>query len=100
MKSLRPRDDGGDGGDRGAGGGRNSDADFRGQRRRNDSHASTTDGGARLYRKGHGRESRHALPSPHRRSLPTSQIPSRKTAKSTNNRMQPTLASHLPAAPD
>jgi IS5 family transposase len=57
MKSFRPRDDGGDGG---AGGGRNRAADFRGQRRRNDSHTSTTDGDARLYRKGHGQESRLA----------------------------------------
>jgi hypothetical protein len=34
--------------------------DFRGQRRRNDSHASTTDPDARLYRKGRGQESRLA----------------------------------------
>jgi transposase len=57
MKSFRPREGGGDGG---AGGGRNSAADFRGQRRRNDTHASTTDGDARLYRKGRGQESRLA----------------------------------------
>ena len=57
MKSLRPRDQGGDGS---AGGGRNRDADFHGQKRRNDTHASTTDGDARLYRKGHGQESRLA----------------------------------------
>jgi transposase len=60
MKSFRPRDDGGGGGDAPSGGGRNHDADFRGQRRRNDSHASTTDGDARLFRKGDGRESRLA----------------------------------------
>jgi transposase len=51
MKSFRPRDKDGDGS---AGGGRNHDTDFRGQRRRNDSHASTTDGDARLFRKGDG----------------------------------------------
>jgi transposase len=59
MKSFRPRDGGGDGDDL-SGGGRNHDADFRGQRRRNDTHASTTDGDARLFRKGDGRESRLA----------------------------------------
>ena len=42
------------------GGGRNGAADFRGQPRRNDSHASTTDGDARLFRKGHGQETRLA----------------------------------------
>jgi transposase len=57
MKSFRPRGESGDGG---AGGGRNGEADFRGQQRRNDTHASTTDGDARLFRKGHGRESRLA----------------------------------------
>ena len=54
MKSFRPRDEGGDDG----AGGRNRDADFRGQKRRNDTHASTTDSDARLYRKSHGQESR------------------------------------------
>jgi transposase len=34
------------------GGGRNADVDFRGQRRRNDTHGSTTDPDARSYRKG------------------------------------------------
>jgi transposase len=57
MKSFRPRGAGGDGG---ASGGRNREADFRGQQRQNDTHASTTDGDARLYRKGHGQESRLA----------------------------------------
>jgi transposase len=57
MKSFRPRGEGGDGG---AGGGRNPEADFRGQRRRNDTHASITDGDARLFRKGNGQESRLA----------------------------------------
>ena len=38
----------------GAGGGRNAEADFHGQKRSNETHASTTDPEARLYRKGHG----------------------------------------------
>ena len=46
-KSYRPRDDQGP---RGAG--RNHDADFRGERRSRDTHISTTDPEARLYRKG------------------------------------------------
>lgn len=55
MKSVRPRD----GGDGGVGGG-NPEVDFKGQRRRNDTHASTTDPQAQLARKGKGRESRLA----------------------------------------
>ena len=47
MKSFRPKDgSGGDG------------AEFHGDRRRNATHASTTDGDARLYRKGPGKEAR------------------------------------------
>jgi transposase len=55
MKSFRPkgRDDGGDGD-----GGRNVAADFRGEKRSNDTHASTTDPDAMLYRKGPGMEAR------------------------------------------
>jgi transposase len=59
MKSFRRKDAGDEDGSSGAGG-RNRDADFRGQKRRNDTHASTSDGDARLYRKGHGQESRLA----------------------------------------
>jgi len=65
MKSFRPKDDGDDGPhDRGSG--RNRERDFHGEKRSNESHASTTDPEARLYRKGNGRESRlcymgHAL---------------------------------------
>lgn len=55
MKSVRPRD----GGDGGVGGG-NPEVDFKGQRRRNDTHASTTDPQAQLARKGKGKESRLA----------------------------------------
>jgi transposase len=59
MKSFRRKDAGDEGGPSDAGG-RNRDADFRGPKRRNDTHASTTDGDARLYRKSHGQESRLA----------------------------------------
>src|ERR1700680_1992641 len=40
------------------GGGRNAEADFHGQKRSNDSHASTTDPDARLYRKGKGKKTK------------------------------------------
>jgi hypothetical protein len=40
------------------GGGRNAEADFHGQKRSNDTHASTTDPEARLYRKGKGKETK------------------------------------------
>ena len=55
MKSFKPKqppnnDDGR--------GGRNAPADFRGQKRSNDTHQSTTDPDARLYRKGPGMEAR------------------------------------------
>jgi hypothetical protein len=63
MKSFKPKD-----GDEppGPGGGRNGEADFLGQKRSNDTHASTTDPEARLYRKGPGKEAKlcflgHAL---------------------------------------
>lgn len=64
MKSFRPKD--GDDDANSAGGGRNPDRDFHGQKRRNDTHQSTTDPEARLYRKGNGKESKlcfmgHAL---------------------------------------
>ncbi len=62
MKSFRPRDGSGDP----PAPGRNGEADFHGQSRRNDTHASTTDPDARLYRKGPGQEAKlcfmgHAL---------------------------------------
>jgi len=62
MKSFRPK--GSDDDDRPPG--RNGERDFRGQKRSNETHESTTDPDARLYRKGDGRESRlcymgHAL---------------------------------------
>ena len=42
----------------GEGGGRNAEAGFHGQRRSNETHASTTDSDARLYRKGTGKETK------------------------------------------
>lgn len=53
-KSFKPRDDDSDRGD----GTRNPDVDFRGEQRKNDTHASTTDPDARLYRKGSNREAK------------------------------------------
>jgi transposase len=62
LKSFRPKD--GSGPPPGAG--RNGARDFHGERRKNDTHASTTDTDARLFRKGPGKEARlcfigHAL---------------------------------------
>lgn len=48
-KSFRPKDGGGG---PSAGAGRNAEADWKGQRRSNQTHASTTDPDARLFRKG------------------------------------------------
>ena len=48
MKSFRPRDGSDD--PPPCGGGRNREADFHGQKRSNETHASTTDPEARLYR--------------------------------------------------
>jgi transposase len=71
MKSFKPKSSSGD--DPGSGsdappsaGGRNAEADFRGETRSNATHASTTDPDARLYRKGQGKEAKlcfmgHAL---------------------------------------
>ncbi len=62
LKSFRPKD----GSDEPPGAGRNGEQDFHGERRTNDTHVSTTDPEARLYRKGPGKEARlcfmdHAL---------------------------------------
>lgn len=54
MKSFRPKDGSGDP----PGRGRNGERDFHKETRSNDTHASTTDPDARLYRKADGRESR------------------------------------------
>ena len=62
MKSVRPKDGSGEP----PAPGRNGESDFHGERRTNDTHQSTTDPDARLYRKGAGREAKlgfigHAL---------------------------------------
>jgi hypothetical protein len=62
LKSFRPKDGSGEP----PAPGRNGERDFHGERRRNDTHASTTDPDARLFRKGPGKEARlcfmgHAL---------------------------------------
>ena len=64
MKSFKPMD--GSDGPPSDGGGRNRQTDFHGQMRSNDTHASTTDPEAKLYRKGPGKEAKlcfmgHAL---------------------------------------
>ncbi|HSP24065.1 MAG TPA: IS5 family transposase [Saliniramus sp.] len=67
MKSFKPKEPGA-GGDEPReppsepppGDGRNADVDFRGEKRSNATHASTTDPDARLYRKGPGMEARLA----------------------------------------
>ena len=51
QKSFRPKDGSDD--QRPSGGGRNAQADWKGRPRSNDTHASTTDPDARLYRKSH-----------------------------------------------
>ena len=61
MTSFRPKGSDDDGGP-----GRNGERDVHGEKRSNETHESTTDADARLYRKGHGRESKlcfmgHAL---------------------------------------
>ena len=62
MKSFRPKDDQ----DPPTSGGRNSEVDFKGEKRKNDTHQSTTDPDARLLKKGKGKEAKlcfmgHAL---------------------------------------
>jgi len=54
MKSFRAKD----GSDEPPGPGRNGEQNFRDKPRRNDTHASTTDPDAKLFRKGNGREAR------------------------------------------
>jgi len=60
MKSFVPKD-GGDppcGRGRGSSQGRNAERDFHGEKRKNDTHSSTTDPDARLFRKGAGKEAK------------------------------------------
>jgi transposase len=56
MKSVKPKD--GSGEPPAGGVGRNAEADFHGEKRTNDTHASTTDLDARLYKKGKGKEAK------------------------------------------
>ena len=65
MKSVKPRNEN-RGGEPPASGGRNEEVNFRGEKRSNQTHASTTDPDALLYRKGPGMEAKlcfigHAL---------------------------------------
>jgi transposase len=55
LKRFRPRDEGRPPSDDDPG---NPSVNFRGERRRNDTHASTTDPDAKLYRKGDGKEAK------------------------------------------
>ena len=57
MKSFRPKGEKDDD-EGGPPAGRNAERNFRGEKRSNETHASTTDPDAKLYRKGNGRESR------------------------------------------
>ena len=56
IKSFRRKDGSDDG--MAPPGGRNAERNFKGEKRSNQTHASTTDPDAKLYRKGNGRESR------------------------------------------
>lgn len=60
MKSFVPKDGGNPaaGKDDSEGGGRNAERDFHGEKRKNDTHSSTTDPDARLFRKGAGKEAK------------------------------------------
>ena len=59
MKSFKPKD--GSGKEPPPGSGRNAEVDFKGEKRSNETHASTTDPEAKLYRKGAGMEARLAF---------------------------------------
>lgn len=60
MKSFVPKDGSNppSGQGRGKRGGRNAERNFHGEKRRNDTHSSTTDPDARLFRKGAGKEAK------------------------------------------
>ncbi len=59
MKSFKPKD--GSGNEPPPDPGRNAEVDFKGEKRSNETHASTTDPDARLYRKGAGMEAKLAF---------------------------------------
>src|SRR6201981_2873475 len=56
MKSFVPKDGGDPPANKGERRGRNAERDFHGEKRKNDTHCSTTDPDARLFRKGAGKE--------------------------------------------
>ncbi len=58
MKSFRPRDGSGN---EPPGSGRNGEVDFKGEKRSNETHVSTTDPDARLHRKGASMEAKLAF---------------------------------------
>jgi transposase len=58
MKSFVPKDGSGKPPAGSSGGDRNAERDFHGEKRKNDTHASTTDPDARLFRKGAGKEAK------------------------------------------
>ena len=59
MKSFVPKDgDGKPPAEKGGGGGRNAERNFHGEKRKNDTHSSTTDPDAKLFRKGAGKEAK------------------------------------------
>jgi transposase len=61
LKSFKPKQESGKpsgGGGSSSGGGRNVEVKFHGEKRSNDTHASTTDPQAKLYRKGKGKEAK------------------------------------------
>jgi transposase len=58
MKSFVPKDGSGPPPAGGSGAGRNAERDFHGEKRSNETHASTTDPDARLFRKGKGKEAK------------------------------------------
>jgi transposase len=60
QKSFQPKDGGSPKSDGEGGDGRNEDVDYRGQRRSNETHASTTDADARLAKKSRGAEAKLA----------------------------------------
>jgi IS5 family transposase len=60
LKSFRPKDEDPGSGGGGGTGGRNPEVSFHGEKRTNETHASTSDPDARLARKGQGKEARLA----------------------------------------
>ena len=58
MKSFAPKQGDGNPPSGKDGGGRNAERDFHGEKRKNDTHCSTTDPDARLFRKGAGKEAK------------------------------------------